>query len=165
MAVSKKKVTKRKAAKKKAVRRQPLPVEELIEHATTRAAHSEANKEAVKTHKKASTLVVRLEKRVITAGERVAKAEKSVKAAKTAKVKANAQVRLSGSRVALKLLQAELKVVVAEEKAAATLLAKLHMLHEKAYTKFVKEYERLAVVAAKVKPKKRKTPRKKRVAK
>ena len=58
-----------------------------------------------------------------------------------------------------------LKAAVAEEKVAATLLAKLHTLHEKAHAKFVKEYERLAVVATKVKLKKRKAPRKKRVAK
>jgi len=165
MAVSKKKVIKRKVAKKKAVRRAPLSVDTLIEHATTRSAHSEANKGAVKAHKTASTLVTRIEKKIAAAEERVAKAENSVQSAKTAKLKDNAQVRLTASRAALKLLQVELKAVVAEEKAAATLLMKLHTLHERAHIKFIKEYERLAVAATKVKPKQRKVPRKKRVAK
>lgn len=163
--VAKKAPSKKKVAKKRVVRRKVVTLENLIERATGRASFSESNKNAIKRYKASQTAMNQAGRKVESAKARVEKAAAAVGNAKTAKQKVLAKSRLDAAKAVVREASLQGRMVVKEEKAAAALLAKLDKLYDRAYSAFLKGYERDAKAAAKPKKVVRRVAKKKVVKK
>jgi len=141
MAVKK---TVKRTVKKRRKARSVVPMDNVIASLEASVAVSAVNKRTLARLNKAAATVLKAEKLVISAEDKVSKAIAAAAAMKTAAAKEKAKLKVAASKGGLKEVKASLAAATAERSKAERLARGLHKSLVAAQAKMAKQFDKVA---------------------